>query len=154
MKKNWIIIIIVALITILSVSLIFILLMLIPQEKETTLPVAVVSFIEAPSSTPILLSTWTPTSPPQENVESDNTSEFQINNYVQISGTEGEGLRIRSGPGRDNSVFFIGLDSELFKIIDGPIENDGYIWWHLEAPYDTSRNGWSVQDYLSIVETP
>ena len=154
MKKNWIIIIIVSLITLISVSAMFIILMLIPTEKETNIPVAEVTFIEAPTSTPIILATWTSTPPPPVVKENGNNSGFQIGNYVQISGTEGEGLRIRSGPGRDNSVFFIGMDLELFKIIDGPVENDGYIWWHLEAPYDTTRNGWSVQDYLSIVETP
>ena len=154
MKKNWIIIIIVSLITILSVSAIFFILMLIPAEKETIIPVAEVTFIDAPTSTPIILATWTSTSPPPEVKENGTNSGFQIGNYVQISGTEGEGLRIRSGPGRDNSVFFIGMDSELFKIIDGPVENDGYIWWHLEAPYDKTRNGWSVQNYLTIVETP
>ena len=79
---------------------------------------------------------------------------FQINEYVQITGTDGEGLRIRSGAGRNFRVNFIGLDSELFKIIEGPIENDDYIWWHIEAPYDTSRNGWCVQKYLTQVETP
>ncbi|MGE5641851.1 MAG: hypothetical protein ACM3Y8_02465, partial [Byssovorax cruenta] len=37
-----------------------------------------------------------------------------LGNYVQISGTEGEGLRIRSEPGLNGEFEFLGYDSEVF----------------------------------------
>lgn len=72
--------------------------------------------------------------------------------YVQVSGTGGAGLRMRGEPGLDGPINFSALDSEVFLVIDGPVEADGYIWWHLEAPYDQTRNGWSAGDFLTPIE--
>jgi hypothetical protein len=77
-----------------------------------------------------------------------------IGNYVQISGTNGEGLRIRKEPGLDGEFEFLGYDSEVFVIQDGPREVDGYIWWYLVAPYDDTRVGWAAADFLSYVPAP
>ena len=72
--------------------------------------------------------------------------------YVQVSGTQGAGLRMRSEPGLDGAIEFTAMDSEVFLMIDGPVEEDGYQWWHLEAPYDATRNGWSAGDFLTPIE--
>jgi len=72
--------------------------------------------------------------------------------YVQVSGTEGAGLRMRADPGLGTAIKFTALDSEVFLVIDGPIEADGYTWWHLEAPYDQTRNGWSAGNFLTPIE--
>src|SRR5215208_7392606 len=52
-----------------------------------------------------------------------------IGSYVQISGTEGDGLRIRSEPGLNGNPEFLGYDSEVFIVQDGPREADGFVWW-------------------------
>jgi len=75
-----------------------------------------------------------------------------IGAYVQVTGTEGAGLRMRAEPGLDGDVNFTALDAEVFLVIDGPVEADGYTWWHLEAPYDQTRNGWSASDFLTPIE--
>jgi len=75
-------------------------------------------------------------------------------NYVQITGTNGEGLRIRSDPGLTSESVFLGYDSEVFVVQDGPREADGYIWWYLVAPYDDTRAGWAAADFLSYVPSP
>jgi hypothetical protein len=77
-----------------------------------------------------------------------------IGNYVQISGTEGQGLRIRKDPGLDGEFEFLAYDSEVFVVQDGPREVDGYVWWHLVAPYDDTRVGWAAADFLSYVPAP
>ena len=77
-----------------------------------------------------------------------------IGNYVQISGTEGEGLRIRSQPGLNGEPQFLGYDSEVFIVQDGPREADGFVWWYLVAPYDETRVGWAAADFLSYVPAP
>ena len=71
--------------------------------------------------------------------------------YVQVVGTAGAGLRMRSEPGLSGSINFTAMDAEVFLVIDGPIEADGYTWWKLEAPYDQTRTGWSAGDFLSII---
>ena len=77
-----------------------------------------------------------------------------IGNYVQISGTDGEGLRIRSEPGLNGNPDFLGFDSEVFIVREGPREVDGYIWWFLVAPYDESRAGWAASDFLTYIPSP
>jgi len=72
--------------------------------------------------------------------------------YVQVTGTGGAGLRMRAEPGLAGAVNFTALDAEVFLVIDGPVEADGYTWWHLEAPYDASRSGWSAGDFLTPIE--
>ena len=77
-----------------------------------------------------------------------------IGNYVQITGTEGQGLRIRSEPGLNGEFVFLGYDSEVFIIQDGPREADGFVWWYLVAPYDETRVGWAASDFLTYIPSP
>jgi hypothetical protein len=77
-----------------------------------------------------------------------------IGNYVQIAGTEGQGLRVRAQPGLDGEFQFLAYDSEVFLVQDGPQDLDGYTWWYLIAPYDETRVGWAVADFLSYVPAP
>ena len=77
-----------------------------------------------------------------------------LGNYVQITGTNGEGLRVRSEPGLNGNPEFLGFDSEVFIIQDGPRSVDGYVWWYLVAPYDQSRAGWAAADFLAYIPPP
>ncbi|MCC6298712.1 MAG: SH3 domain-containing protein [Anaerolineales bacterium] len=77
-----------------------------------------------------------------------------IGNYVQITGTNGEGLRIRSEPGLAGNPDFLGFDSEVFIVREGPVALDGYVWWYLVAPYDDTRAGWAAADFLSYIPSP
>ena len=74
--------------------------------------------------------------------------------YVQISGTEGEGLRLRAAPGLNGEQAFLGYDEEVYQVRKGPQDLDGHIWWYLVAPYDETRAGWAAADFLSVVPSP
>lgn len=74
-----------------------------------------------------------------------------VGSTVQITGTEGSGLNIRSGAGLTSSVNFVALDSEIFEVRDGPQVINDITWWYLVTPLDESRNGWAAADYLSLV---
>lgn len=74
--------------------------------------------------------------------------------YVRVSGTKGEGLRLRKNPGINNPMLFLGMESEVFQIKEGPKQADNFIWWYLQAPYDKNRSGWAVQDYLAPIQSP
>ncbi|MCX6054480.1 MAG: SH3 domain-containing protein [Chloroflexi bacterium] len=76
-------------------------------------------------------------------------NEFSIGAYVQITGTGGVGLRIRENPGTGSETIFLANESEVFKIIGGPINNDQFNWWQLQAPYDKNRQGWAAADYIN-----
>jgi hypothetical protein len=67
---------------------------------------------------------------------------------VEVAGTGGDGLRIREQPGLNAPVKFLGLESEVFQLLDGPVEQDGFSWWLLENPYDAAKFGWAVGSFL------
>jgi len=67
---------------------------------------------------------------------------------VAVAGTGGDGLRIREQPGLNAPVKFLGLESEVFQLLDGPVEQDGFSWWLLENPYDAAKFGWAVGSFL------
>jgi hypothetical protein len=80
--------------------------------------------------------------------------QISVSAYVQISGTEGSGLRIRSAPGLNSDTVFRGEEAETFQVKDGPKQADGYTWWYLVAPYDSTRAGWAAADFLTVVPSP
>jgi hypothetical protein len=85
--------------------------------------------------------------PPPEGV-------IAIGTYVQITGTSGDGLRFRAEPGLSSQVLLVGSEAEVFQVDDGPREVDGYTWWHLVGPFDETRNGWAVANYLVVTQGP
>lgn len=117
---------------------------------------AILNVIEAPNytDTPIIptptvmqtSSSGVPASPPP--------GDISIGTTVQVSGTGGDGLRLRSTPGLNGEVLFLGYEGEVFQVLEGPQEVDGYTWWYLTAPYDEKVQGWVVANYLSILQIP
>jgi hypothetical protein len=77
-----------------------------------------------------------------------------ITAFVQISGTDGEGVRVRAAPGLTSDVVFYAEESEVFVVRDGPQTADNYTWWYLVTPYDNTRAGWTVADFLAVVPPP
>ncbi len=104
---------------------------------------AALTVIPAPTATPTpLVAAESPTPTPSAG------ESIQKGAYVQISGTGGAGLRLRNQPSLSAEINYLGLEDEVFMIIDGPSLMDGFTWWHLESPTDQARNGWAVSDYL------
>jgi len=117
---------------------------------------AAMTVIAAPTSTPNLglAPTLTvPTAAPTI-IPTPIPGAIGIGAFVQITGTEGQGLRLRGGPGLGNDQLFLGYDSEVYQVVDGPVDADGHTWWKLTAPYDVTRTGWAVQDYLTVIQSP
>jgi hypothetical protein len=110
------------------------------------------TMIPAPTHTPDV--TPTPTIDPSLVTPTLAPGAIGIGVYVQISGTEGEGLRIRSAPGLNGDTVFFGGESEVFIVRDGSQTADGYTWWYLVAPYDETRAGWAAADFLAVVPSP
>ncbi len=67
--------------------------------------------------------------------------------YVQVSGTEGSDLSFRADPGTDYARLKILAEGSVLKVLDGPVEADGYVWWQLQDVAD-GVVGWAVADYL------
>jgi hypothetical protein len=121
-----------------------------PQSPDVGFAPADLTVIVAPTVTPDV----TPTATIDPFAPSPTPTGLAVGSYAQISGTDGQGLRIRSQPGLTGEPVFLGLDSEVFVVQDGPREADGYIWWYIVAPYDVARAGWAASDFLTYIPAP
>lgn len=121
-----------------------------PQSPDVGFAPADLTVIVAPTATPNV----TPTATIDPFAPSPTPTGLAVGTYAQITGTDGQGLRIRSEPGLTGNPVFLGLDSEVFIVQDGPREADGYVWWYLVAPYDENRAGWAAANFLTYIPAP
>jgi hypothetical protein len=118
--------------------------------QETPLGFVPADLTIIPPNTPTSL----PTATPGNLVTPTPEGQIGVEAYVQITGTEGSGLRIRRAPGQSGETVFVAEEEEIFLVKDGPQEADGYTWWYLVAPYDETRSGWAAADFLAAVPAP
>ncbi|GAB4488369.1 MAG: hypothetical protein OHK0031_12260 [Anaerolineales bacterium] len=111
--------------------------------------VAAQTVIPAPTGTPRL-----PASDASPQTATPAPGQILLDGYVQISGTEGQGLRIRATPGLSGEFLFLAYDTEIFRVQDGPQEKDGYTWWKIVSNYDETRAGWAAANFLSAIDAP
>jgi hypothetical protein len=118
---------------------------------------AAITVIALPTATPLIPSptspapvtptvTGLPVPPPPGNLS--------VGAYVQVTGTGGDGLRLRTDPGLNSDVRMLGLEGEVFIVQEGPQEADDYSWWYLVGPFDETRRGWAVSNFLTVVQNP
>ena len=112
----------------------------------TVIPLPIATDPVIASSTPKLSPTPTPTQPP------DAPKDFATGELVQVFGTQGEGLRMRANPNLAAEVLLLGLESEVFEVLEGPTGADGYTWWRLANPFDPTKHGWAADQFLRSLE--
>ncbi len=105
------------------------------------------------ASATLLAPEVTPTSTAESKPAPPGGGDFTEGELVEIFGTDGEGLRLRSTPSLEALINGLGLDHEVFEVRQGPQEADGYTWWLLVSLSDSSRQGWAVSNYLRKVDT-
>jgi hypothetical protein len=113
----------------------------------------VVVRIPRPSATPTPQATAVPTPTPTSEVLAPS-GPFALGDLIEVYGTSGNGVRLRSAPSLDGTSIGLGMDSDVFQVQQGPVEAEGHVWWYLVNPYDTSREGWAVGDYLRPLQQP
>ncbi len=114
-----------------------------------------------PTPTPII---WTPTpppvtptpTPPPELVAPTPTAPagIAVGTYVQVSGTEGLGLSLREGPGKEYQRMDVALEGEVFEVVDGPTQAGDVTWWKLRDPKFPSRSWWAAANFLQPAPAP
>ena len=111
---------------------------------EATQPAAA-----TPTIPPVVTLEPTPTSPPTATPIPVAPSALAPGVYAQVTGTEGNGVSVRAGPGTNNARLTIAAEGSLVLILDGPRadENqDNYVWWFVRA--EDGVEGWTVQEFL------
>ena len=125
------------------------------QSQNVEAAEAALTVLPGPSSTPLpATATLVPTSTATATFAPLQPDEVGVGSYVQIVGTEGDGLNIRNSAGLSSDVQFLGYDAEVFEVRDGPLEEDGFVWWYLVTPVDEGRAGWAAASFLSVVANP
>jgi hypothetical protein len=61
---------------------------------------------------------------------------------ARVTGTGGRPLRGREGPSLAAQARVAFPEGEQVRVLEGPIEADGYVWWRIEGP---SGAAWSAQ---------
>jgi hypothetical protein len=71
-------------------------------------------------------------------------TEIEIGIQVQVN-TNGKNLHGRGEPGLSGSLETRFENGSLLKVVNGPVEKDGYIWWQVEGEAGV---GWSASEFL------
>ena len=114
-----------------------------------------------PSPTPVI---WTATPPlvePTAPLATETPAptptaspDIAVGRYVRVINTDGVGVSLRQDPDVNSARVGIGIEGEVFIILDGPRQMGGYVWWKLSDPEDEALQGWSVANYLEPVDHP
>ncbi len=105
--------------------------------------------VAAPTATSTAVPTLPqPTPAPTAVSDGSGGETFRFGDLVEVYGTGGDGVRLRAEPGLQAAINGLGMDSEVFQVTDGPVESGGHVWWYLVNPYDTTRRGWAVAEFL------
>lgn len=119
--------------------------------------------VVGPTPTPII---WTPTPGPTPvlaptatiTVATEPTPtvspDIAVGRYVQVTGTEGYGVSLREGPGANYTRVDVGLEGEVFLVVDGPEVAAGSTWWRVRDPDDPAREWWAIGNFLVPIEQP
>jgi 3D (Asp-Asp-Asp) domain-containing protein len=73
-------------------------------------------------------------------------AELKAGSVVRVTGTDGNGLRVRSTPGVNSKVLATIKDGQRLEILDGPRTADGLDWYQVKSE---SLTGWSNAKYLT-----
>jgi cytoskeletal protein RodZ len=89
--------------------------------------------------------------------EQQEVSPISVDGYVRVIGTDGAGVSLRAGPGRNNARVLVAEENEetVLLVLDGPSEDEGgedYIWWFVRDPSGTE--GWVAEDFIVSAPPP
>lgn len=101
-----------------------------------------------PSATPIIptptsIPTLTPSPTPDRLIAPD---EIIGGFFAQVANTDDVGVNFRNGFGRSNELISVLDEGTIGLVIDGPVEEDGFIWWRIEL--EDGVRGWLVEQFL------
>jgi hypothetical protein len=99
---------------------------------------------------------WRQLAPPSTSVSApeSSTAALTVGRQAIVNTTQGDKLRMRSGPGRSFAVVLLLDKGTLVTLLEGPRSADGLTWWRIRAPNGTE--GWvveSITDNGSFIQT-
>jgi hypothetical protein len=109
--------------------------------QRQSLPIAATSV--APTARPTTRPTLTPLPTPAPTpVPTPAPLTLRVEGFAQIVNTGGAPLRGRAEPGRSAAIVAEFAEGSRVRLLEGPVEADGFIWWRIEGE---AGSGWSAQ---------
>ena len=71
-----------------------------------------------------------------------------VGSAVQVTGTGGDGLNVRSSAATSGTVVGAEKDGARGVIQEGPVASGSFIWWRVQ--WESGVMGWSVDTYLKV----
>lgn len=99
--------------------------------------------------TPTAIPTLTPQPTPDR---SEAPAELTVEYYARVTNTDGIGVSVRGGPSTANVRVFLAEEGATLLLIDGPVENEGFLWWQVRLADGTE--GWVAGDFLEPAAAP
>jgi len=112
------------------------------------LPSASPTVFIPPTATPYVAPTDTPIPQPTQaaNPAADGTV-IAVGGKVRITNTGGAGVNFRDQPSISGKLLRKLPENNVYEVIGGPQEADGYTWWQLRDASDGAL-GWGAQNFL------
>lgn len=103
-----------------------------------------------PTATPVptatVLPTLTPTNTPVPTPTATPVPVIMSGGQVIVKGTEGQQLRLRSGPSLAYQTLRIVEEGSVLKVLEGPEAAAGFNWWKVQT--DDGVAGWVAANWL------
>lgn len=71
-----------------------------------------------------------------------------VGSAVQVTGTGGDGLNVRSSAASSGTIVGVEKDEARGVVQEGPVAGGGFIWWRVQ--WKSGVMGWSVDTYLKV----
>ena len=71
-----------------------------------------------------------------------------VGSAVQVTGTGGDGLNVRSSAASTGTIVGVEKDEARGVVQEGPVAGGGFIWWRVQ--WKSGVMGWSVATYLKV----
>lgn len=101
------------------------------------------------TATPFVAATDTPI--PQPTIDPALTGGIAVGSKVRIFDTGPTGLNFRKSPSRGADKIRSLPEGNVYEVVGGPTQSEGYIWWQIKDPTDGTV-GWGVQNYLQATQ--
>lgn len=113
------------------------------SEEAFEAPLA--TFTPGATSTPPPLDEPTPA--PTVEAAQAGSGAVTIGASAVVTGTNGFGVNLRQESNTTSPILQILADSTPLSVVEGPVENESYVWWKVRL--EDGTEGWVVQEFLA-----
>ncbi len=120
-----------------------------PAPAYTPTVIATLAIVPYPTSAAMPAETVAVVTPVPSPTHPLTATQIDEGQTVRVTGTDQEGIRLRSGPGTTYGTLAILGEGTKLKVLEGSEVAEGRTWWRLEMEDGTI--GWAAGNWLQVV---